>query len=58
MVDPIASLEPLMNIQQLKKFTNPEGGKSGEFFFFTNDDRLILKTMSQYEFDALIYRLP
>ena len=32
-------------------------GKSGSFFFFSHDDRFIVKTMSQGELDFLIKNL-
>jgi 1-phosphatidylinositol-4-phosphate 5-kinase len=41
----------------LKRFKNPEGGKSGEFFFFSKDNRIILKTMTDFECMALKERL-
>ena len=34
-------------------FMNPDGGKSGEFFFFTGDNRLIIKTMNDDEFKTI-----
>lgn len=57
LVDPIKSLDPLLNEEQLKIFQNPDGGKSGEFFFFTSDNKLILKTISNDELKAFLKRL-
>jgi len=34
------------------------GGKSGEFFFFSQDNKLIIKTISKGEMDALMDKLP
>jgi hypothetical protein len=47
MIDLNNSLDPHDNFEQIKKFKGPDGGKSGEFFFFTNDNRLIIKTLSE-----------
>jgi 1-phosphatidylinositol-4-phosphate 5-kinase len=41
----------------MKKSSNPTGGKSGEFFFFTYDNRLLLKTMTYSEFFNFKIRL-
>lgn len=30
-----------------------QGGRSGEFFFFSHDNRYVLKTITQNEFDFL-----
>jgi len=29
---------------------NPDGGRSGEFFFFSGDNKIILKTITYQEF--------
>lgn len=58
MIDPITSLDPANNQDRLVSFKNPDGGKSGEFFFFSQDERLILKTLSDDELKALLLRLP
>jgi 1-phosphatidylinositol-4-phosphate 5-kinase len=58
MVDPIESLDPHKNKHRILEFKNPDGGKSGEFFFFTEDNSLILKTMTDAELAALLRRLP
>lgn len=36
----------------------PDGGKSGEFFFFTYDNKWILKTLSETELNAFRERFP
>lgn len=33
----------------MKELAGPSSGKSGEFFFFTHDSKLILKTIKQSE---------
>ena len=53
MIDPMQSLDPLLNEERLKIFKNPDGGKSGEFFFFSYDYKLILKTLSDEELNSL-----
>ena len=58
MIDPVESLDPQKNQNKLVSFKNPDGGKSGEFFFFSEDNRLILKTLSDDELLALLKRLP
>jgi 1-phosphatidylinositol-4-phosphate 5-kinase len=57
MVDPFHSLDPVDNIEQIKKFKGPDGGKSGEFFFFSNDNKLIIKTLSDQELKAFKERI-
>lgn len=46
------------NQDQIKLFEEPTGGKSGEFFFFSSDNRLILKTITSNELMTLLSRLP
>lgn len=45
------------NEQKIRDFAGPDGGKSGEFFFFSHDNKLILKTMRYSELMALRKRL-
>lgn len=47
--------ENLESIQ--KKFGGPDGGKSGEFFFFSSNKKMIIKTMNTYELDAFLKKL-
>ncbi|CAD8166969.1 unnamed protein product [Paramecium pentaurelia] len=45
------------NLQQIENFTGPDGGKSGEFFFFSHNNQLIMKTMRQQEVNTYKKRL-
>lgn len=40
-----------------KKFGGPDGGKSGEFFYFSHDRKMIIKTMNQGELDVFLKQL-
>lgn len=47
-------------VDNLKKIWNSvegRGGKSGEFFYFTSDNKFVLKTITAEEFDFLIKNL-
>ena len=57
MVDPYHSLQVEFNMDQINKFKGPDGGKGGEFIFFSFDNKLIIKTMSDEELKALRTRL-
>ena len=52
-VDIINSVDPMNNKFQIFKSNkgqkNQQGGKSGSFFFFTQDKKYIIKTMSEAE---------
>jgi 1-phosphatidylinositol-4-phosphate 5-kinase len=37
------------NKQLVTDFAGPSGGKSGEFFFFTSDNKLLMKTITTRE---------
>lgn len=39
-------VNPALNEQQIKKLVQSDGGKSGQFFFFTFDNKVILKTLT------------
>ena len=56
------SVSPDTNRAQLFKtrsgLSHASGGKSGSFFFFTEDRRFIIKTMSRVEKDAFLKILP
>lgn len=41
----------------MQSCVNPKGGKSGEFFFFTYDSKLIIKTVKESEFIAYKNRI-
>jgi len=45
------------NYENMFKIVQAEGGKSGEFFFFTTDNRYILKTINNDELDLLMDNL-
>ncbi|CAD8066218.1 unnamed protein product [Paramecium sonneborni] len=47
----------IKNSTKLDQFTGPDGGKSGEFFFFSYDNQLIIKTMRQNEVNTYKKRL-
>ncbi|KAL4506845.1 hypothetical protein ABPG72_001266 [Tetrahymena utriculariae] len=58
MADIQVSFNLIENIQSIqKKFGGPDGGKSGEFFYFTQDRKMIIKTMNKGELDALLKNL-
>lgn len=58
MADIQESFDLLSNLESIKnKFGGPEGGKSGEFFYFSNDRKIIIKTMSQRELEAFMQHL-
>lgn len=42
---------------QIKKAGNADGGRSGEFFFFSSDNKLIIKTANSDEIAALLSNL-
>ena len=44
-------------MEQINKSEGPDGGKGGEFIFFSFDNKLIIKTMSDEELKALRSRL-
>jgi 1-phosphatidylinositol-4-phosphate 5-kinase len=52
-----AHVNPIKNEQQIRKQVQSDGGKSGQFFFFTYDNRLILKTLSEKERKVIQQRL-
>lgn len=41
------------NYENMFKIVQAEGGKSGEFFFFTTDNKYILKTINNEELTLL-----
>ena len=52
------SLDLSANYHQILKAGNFEGGKSGEFFFSSYDNKLIIKTISDRELHTLLDILP
>lgn len=61
-IDIMKSVKPEMNKMQLFKSkmsqNHGSGGKSGSFFFFTEDKNFIIKTMTKNEKKTLIQMLP
>ncbi len=59
-VDYARSLSPLLNARQINESsaTAGDGGKSGEFFFFSHDNNLMLKTVSKQELRVIRHILP
>ena len=53
MIDLDASLDLEKNYEQIQKASGADGGKGGEFFFFSHDNRIILKTLSNQDLDQL-----
>ena len=48
------SLDFVENAEQISDASGPGGGRSGEFFFFSKDKKLIVKTIPDIEMKALI----
>jgi 1-phosphatidylinositol-4-phosphate 5-kinase len=61
-IDIINSLDPINNRYQIFKSNQGQkhqtGGKSGSFFFFSQDMQYIIKTISKGELSALLNMLP
>lgn len=53
-VDIFESLNLEKNLQAIKKAGSAEGGKGGEFFLFTHDSNLIIKTLTLEEKDLFL----
>ncbi|KAL4490222.1 hypothetical protein ABPG72_004261 [Tetrahymena utriculariae] len=47
-----------LNMTQIKNASGSDGGKSGQFFFFSHDNKFLLKTCTEQELRILIERLP
>lgn len=47
------SLDLEKNYEQIQKASGADGGKGGEFFFFSYDNRVIIKTLSKDDLDQL-----
>mmetsp|Transcript_19698 Transcript_19698/g.16852 ORF Transcript_19698/g.16852 Transcript_19698/m.16852 type:complete len:82 (-) Transcript_19698:762-1007(-) len=54
----IDSLDLKNNFENILKAGVNGGGKSGEFFFFSYDNKLIIKTVSDRELKVLLNILP
>lgn len=58
----IRSLHPMMNREQIfktnKNRNTNDGGRSGSFFFFTQDQQFLVKTMTAAERRTLLQMLP
>lgn len=57
MVNLYNSFDPIANQEQIKHFKGPDGGKGGAFFFFTHDNKLLIKTISDQELIAFRKKL-
>lgn len=53
MIDLEVSLDIEKNSEQIQKASGADGGKGGEFFFFSYDNRIILKTLTKQDLDQL-----
>ena len=53
MIELELSLDLEKNYEQIQKASGSDGGKGGEFFFFSYDNRVILKTLSQNDLTQL-----
>ncbi len=42
------------NKEAIQDFSIPSGGKSGQFFFFTKDNKLLIKTISKPELKVIL----
>lgn len=56
-IDLEKSFDLILNTAKLEEFAGPDGGKSGEFFYFSYDRKLIIKTMQWSEVVALRRRM-
>ncbi|CAD8195769.1 unnamed protein product [Paramecium octaurelia] len=53
MINHFKSFDLVANQDQIKQFKGPDGGKGGAFFFFTHDNKLIIKTLSDQELTVI-----
>lgn len=53
MIDLDVSLDLERNFEQIQKASGADGGKGGEFFFFSFDNRVILKTLTNTDLTQL-----
>lgn len=54
----VKSLNLEKNYQRIVTAKEGTGGKSGEFFFFSSDENLVIKTISKQELNTLLEILP
>lgn len=54
----IESLDLEANLENIKKASGADGGRSGEFFFFSKDNKIIVKTMTEKELKKMLEVLP
>jgi len=54
----VKSLDLNKNYQRIVTAKEGTGGKSGEFFFFSSDENLVIKTISKGELNTLLEVLP
>lgn len=58
MIDLYKSFNLNNNIQRIiEKFGGPDGGKGGEFFYFSDDNKIIVKTMTDTELNTFKMKL-
>lgn len=48
------SILPKANLDRIYANAQADGGSSGQFFFFTHDNRFILKTLNSKELEVLL----
>lgn len=42
----VNSINPYKNVEKIYQNAQADGGSSGQFFFFTHDNRILLKTIT------------
>jgi hypothetical protein len=52
------SLAPKLNRESVFKAGESAGGSSGSFFFFSQDRKFLIKTMSPHEMKLFLSKLP
>ena len=52
------SIHPIKNQLLLENQSDLDGGKSGEFFYQTWDEKIIIKTISSDDLNSLLKILP
>lgn len=48
------STNPSINLANIYDNAQTDGGRSGQFFFFTTDNRIILKTLNKKELNVML----